>query len=316
MSHTTIPTSLANIILAEAKCNEDNFQGWKSSMSMFFSAVGATHLTTDPLPDSVPADLVSLDKQITFYIFATLDADVRYLMDQKKSGLEAWKAVLGHFQRSNVGRRLQARQDLYRVTHDPFKPISAYIHAVDKAVQVLKGLSVDITETEHGDVLLMNLHESFSTVRATILSSKDEPALSSIKEVLSGSSVSAIPSLSIKQEPYDVMPAANVAQSGRRIRSTPSASPSGTVDIQGFRWCSPINEGHCFRCGRPGHVAHLCIADMPENIKDWVMKGRTPYSSALGREAAHFFEEVEVDSEVANNIIGFANIGVADAYDI
>jgi len=273
-------------------------------MGMFFGAVGATYLTQDTLPDTVPTDMVSLDRQLPFYIFASVSEDVQYLLDGKKSALEAWKAILGQFQQSNVGRRLQARQDFYRVTHDPSKPISAYIHAVDKSVQVLKNLSVEVTETEHGDVLPMNLHKSFSTVRTAILSSKDEPTLSSIKEVLSGSSVSAIPSLSIKQEPFDIMPAANVAHTGRRPRYAPSASSSGTVDGQGFRWCSPINEGHCFRCGRSGHVAHLCIADMPEHVKDWVMKGRTPsYSSASGREAAHSLEEEEVP-EFTNNVIG------------
>ena len=32
-------------------------------------------------------------------------------------------------------------------------------------------------------------------------------------------------------------------------------------------------NGVCFHCGRPGHVAAKCIADMPQEVKDHIVSG-------------------------------------------
>lgn len=274
-------------------------------MKMFFRGAGATYLVSDPPPASVPTEKTALDEHIVFFIWTSMSEDVKYLVEGKESGLEAWKAVLGHFEKSNVGRRLQARQDLYHIIHDPSKPISAYIHSVEQASQVLKDLKAPVGETELGDILLMNLHESYSTVRTTILTSKDEPDFKTIKSVLAGSSISTISSISIKQEP-DIFPAANAVRTGRRSNFL-STSPPSSVDAKGFRWCNPDNEGHCHRCGRPNHVARLCIFDMPQHIKDWVMQGPPRGNSstpAPTHEDSNFTYEEVAGYVDASNILG------------
>jgi len=266
---------------------------------MFFRGAGALYLLEDPIPAAVPADKKALDGQIVFFIWTSMAEEMRYLVDDKASGLEAWKSVLGHFQKSSLGRRLKARQDLYHVVHDPSKPISAYVHSIDMAIQVLKELKAPVTPLEHGDILLMNLHESYSTIRTTILTAKDEPDLEQIKSVLAGSSISSIPT--IKQEYEDFMPAANAVRATRRkFTSSSSSSALSNVDSSGIRWCDPTNSGHCFRCGRSNHVAHLCCANMPEGIKKWVLEGRGS-SSYTSHEANEVADEI---TEFSGNVIG------------
>ena len=195
----SVPNAIANKIETIQKCSELTFQSWKSGMKMFFRGAGAVYLTLEPLPDTVPVGKEDLDGSIVFYIWVSMAEEMKYLVDGKESGLEAWKAVLQHFQKSNLGCRLTARQDLYRVVHDPSKPISAYIHSVEKAAQVLKDLSAPVDEVQLGDILLMNLHESYSTVCTSLLTSKDEPKLEEIKNILLGSSISTISTISIKK---------------------------------------------------------------------------------------------------------------------
>lgn len=285
-----IPTSITNTLDSIPKCSESTFQSWKSGMKMFFRGAGATHLLAESLPDTVPSNMVALDSSILFFLWGRLEDDLKYLAADQQTALAAWKSILSHFQNSNIGRRLQARQAFYTTTHDPSKPISIYINSVLQAVQVLKELSVKVEEVEIGDIILMNLHESYTTVRTTILTAKEEPDLSTIKSILLSSSIGALsstPIMNFKQE-GNVTQAAHTAKSGHGHKSRskltpshpsphPSASPpssqSHPVDAKGFRWCNPQNEGHCHRCGRSGHVSRLCIYDMPQHIKDWVMRG-------------------------------------------
>ena len=175
-------------------------------------------------------------------------------------------------------RCIQAREAFYRVEHNPSKGINVYIHAVDTARKALKDLGCVIDDTEAKDVLLMNLHSSYLTVRTSILTAKEEPTFADVKSILSSSSAAVDPI--IKLEPSDTAFAVRSGSSTQRrlsSRGQDFREPS-QKDDKGIRWCDPTNEGHCHRCGRPGHIAARCIHNMPQHIKDWVMS--VPRSSA------------------------------------
>lgn len=107
----------------------------------------------------------------------------------------------------------------------------------------------------------MNLDPSYHTIRTSILTAKDEPKLQDVKDILIGSSSSAI---GVKSEPAEMGMAAHVP--GHRFgrpQAQGQAAPPYPVDKDGFRWCDPTNSDHCHRCGRPNHIAAICIADMP-----------------------------------------------------
>lgn len=300
-----IPSALVHVIMSRKKCSETTFQSWKDSMEMFFLGCQASYMISNPIAQaSVPTDKQSLDSQLPFYIYNTLEEDLQYLVAGKVSGLEQWKAVVGYFQKSNLGSRLEARKAFNNVEHDPSKPLSIYVHDVVKAAQVLKDLSVTVDDSEVRDLLLNNLHKSYLSVKTSILTASDEPDLKKVKSILTGSSLSV---LQIKQE-EGFTHAANATRSFKHPR-TPSAhsssSPHAPYDHQGNQWCNPGKEGYCFRCGKEGHFSHKCIFDMPKHIKDWVVQGGSS-SSHFHSQAAQAQEEPSFDGQQ------FAGVSIDD----
>lgn len=288
MSQALISASMSNIINSKVPSlsGEDNYAAWANSFRMVFVGLRATWLVGDLTAATVPADKTDLDAAILTQIWGKIDVTLDFLLDDVTTALGALRKIKAKFGTSTMGRRIKARHALHHVSHDPALDIGIYIQAVAKAVRVLGDLGSKVSETEQLDLLLMNLDSSWDTVRTTILSTKDEKTLDDVIGILNGSAISAV---SIKSEPQDVAlvaanrfpgrcgnPPSGSGTSGRRgTLPPPSDSSSSSVDSKGFRWCNPTNDRHCHRCGRTGHVAYLCIFDMPEEIKDWVMRGRS-----------------------------------------
>jgi len=91
---SSIPNAVANQINQIIKCSDSTFLAWKSGMKMFFMGAGAGYFCQDPPPTSVPTGSEELDKQMTFFIWSSLEKEVKYLVEGKMSGLEAYKAVV------------------------------------------------------------------------------------------------------------------------------------------------------------------------------------------------------------------------------
>ena len=81
-------------------------------------------------------------------------------------------------------------------------------------------------------------------------------------------------------------------------------------DEKGNRWCDPMNENHCHRCGRIGHIAARCVYDMPDDIKSWVLdrpgtKPEKTFNVELGNNA--YIPEGGYGSETSNFILGITH---------
>lgn len=312
MSESSITSATAAIILGIPKLEgEHNYHSWIDAFHVVFGGIGADYLTGDTLPATVPTDgLALLDKRLVLQIWSRIDPSLQYLVtssDDKTSALEVMRSIRGKFQRSSMARRIKARHDFHHVHHDPSQPIDIYIQSVAQAVKVLKELKCSVDDTEQLDVLLMNLDDSYATVRTSILSQKEEPSLEDAKAILTGASISAV---AVKIEPdisHGAFGAAAFAAPREHRRPSPSpSSGAGSIDNKGFRWCDPTKDGHCHRCGRTGHVAYLCIFDMPRAIKDWVM--RAPPSTSVSDSANYTtigaLDSVGANMEVAGMVAG------------
>jgi hypothetical protein len=294
----TMPTSVATLALEIPKLTAANWMEFKAGMEMLFLGAGADYLL-DPSPGAtIPPSCVKLDKQLVFYIWARVDDELRYLVqDARSSALAVWLSLLSHFQRSTMPRRIAAREQLYSVVHDPSKSIDVFIHAVTSAAKVLADLGCKVEETEIKDILLMKLDTSYASVRTSIMTAKEEPDLATIKSLLSSAS-SSIPVV-----PTPFAAAHQVATTpASRPRHRPSYSPPLPVgagqpslppaDDQGFQWCNPSNQGACHRCGRANHIAAFCLFSMPQHVKDWVMQGgyKSHAASMVSAQSAQDFE--------------------------
>ena len=278
--------------------SDSTFQSWKNGLTMFFAGVGADYLTSSPLPATVPTECKDLDKKLVMPIWSSIQPELQYLVEGKTSSLACMAAIQAHFQKSTMPRRIQAREAFYSIKHDPSKPISVYLHEVESAKQVLSNLGCKIDDTELKDVILMNLHSSWHTIRTSILTAKEEPDLADIKSILSGSAASAI-QVQVKTEPSASAMAAKIHSprpsypSSKPSTNRPPSpsprppSPPSPMDTKGFRWCTPSREDCCFRCGKHGHPAWRCMYDMPQQVKDWVLQTFSKGSGSAQANIVH-----------------------------
>ena len=272
-------TAISNIWQKIPDLNGENWSQFSKLMQAFFQSAGLTpyYVNNKTPPEDKQAEFATMDAQLGGYFMFKVAEEYQFLVEDKTSGLKAWKALKSHFERSTMGGRILARKEFYGVVHDPSQPIIIYFQALTAAKKKLESLGCKVEDMEFKDVLLMNLDDSFLGARTTILAQKVEPTIDEIKTMLRGATAATETSAThIKQEPISL---AFAARRGRAPAQVPQSSNvvHGPIDSKGIRWCDPTADG-CHRCGRPNHVAARCMFNMPQHIKDWLMapRSRTP----------------------------------------
>ncbi|KAK7034906.1 hypothetical protein R3P38DRAFT_3493254 [Favolaschia claudopus] len=247
------------------------------------------------------ADNIVLDRMIVSHLYSHVHDDFQYLVEDLVSATAAYKAPKGHFEKSTMTNRILGHAELIAIRHNATKEVSVYIRAMADAAKKLTAMNVTIDETYHKDLLLINLHPSFSAVRAVLLARATEPTLKEVTDLLTASSGDP----GIKQEDDGFSPLAFLARGPphpppRTALAAKSSSPlTGTIsadgfpqDSQGYRWCDPTSS-NCHRCGRTGHIAHKCMHTMPAFVKDWINSNvRAPQRNKPSRKASHLHEAV------------------------
>ncbi|KAJ7750158.1 hypothetical protein B0H14DRAFT_2636230 [Mycena olivaceomarginata] len=83
----------------------------------------------------------------------------------------------------------------------------------------------------------------------------------------------------------------------------------GMEDKNGYRWCDPTNENHCHRCGRRNHIAARCVADMPKDIKAWILdrpgaheRSNAVHETYCDRQDCSCHDISDLEEEVSNHI--------------
>lgn len=263
--------------------DESNWFDWSKQMKMFFVGCGARSVTTGT-PPAKPEDLAAfneVDGLLPAFIYAKVSPHYQYLVEDEETATAAWTKLKAYFEKSTMGHRMAARRAFHTVKHDAYMSIAAYIQAVTSARAKLEAFGCTVTDTECVDVMLMNLDESFSTIRTTILAQKNEPDLKTVKAMLMDGSSNTV-NIKIENSNETALggcgyrASAHVRPSRPRLSTpNPSANP---IDEKGYRWCDPNNE-NCRRCGRRGHIAINCMIDMPQPVKDWLMTHSSRSSS-------------------------------------
>ena len=140
---------------------------------MFFRGCSATWITSATATSTVPDAKKELDGEIVWAIYSHVSETFQPIIEDETSGLEAWRKLKARFEKSTMSRRIRARSEFYHASHDPHLSIDIYINKITAGRGILKGLGCEPGEAETSDVLLMNLHPSWSGVRTSITSNKD-----------------------------------------------------------------------------------------------------------------------------------------------
>lgn len=330
--------SITNADLALLKncplLKEDTFHEWRKYMEMFFTSVGADQILDmldelDKAMDTTQREAVltkydaasptsrTLDRQLSPHIFVKTDPSYHGLYDGLRSGMRCYIAAIRKFQRSTMARRFQAREAFVSVKQKKKESVEDYVKRILDARKVLKGLGVEPDELETKDTVLMGLNKHYRSTRTTILAATVEPNLTTIISILS----SAVPdsaqngdSDSSDDEGSASGLAAATGRTGRssrpgrgeaRGKGKERARSFSPPTSDGFRWCDPTHDSHCHRCGRKGHIAAYCIHDMPQKVKQWVMRRPTVYVSesanAARRHRSRSYSPASSDSSTSSD---------------
>ncbi|CAK5271385.1 unnamed protein product [Mycena citricolor] len=289
----TITSALTIVLTTVPMLGKDNWAKFGKGFKVFLLGVDALWVMGKG-PKADESDQVALDRMLLPYLYTKIEEQYQPLLDDFESATAAWAALKAHFEKSSMSTRMAARAELHSISHDPTKDIDVYIRAVGDAVKKLAAMGVSIDSTIHKDVLLMNLHPAFHTVRTILLARSPEPKLEDCITQLASSS--SDPGVVLKIEDGDISSLALAASAPRR--GTASATSSYTspitgsiaqdgfpLDSQGFRWCDPTTRG-CHRCGRTGHIAHKCMHTMPTFVKDWILANGKSSSASAAFSAA------------------------------
>jgi hypothetical protein len=284
VSGAMVTSLMGHFVSPEEKLHTTTWHNHTAFMIMWFRGVGASYIAEGK--EAVPADCIDLDASLQTHLYNITHKDFAQLVSEESTTLAAWKALKTRFASSTMTTRIEARTSFYKVQHDPSKPIDVYIKAIEKAVKILEGLGCKPDDTHVGDILLMNLHDSWKNIRQNLMSGETEPLLAAIKKRLINSApgISSSDMVSVKVEEDEshigesLLHAANATRfsghsnaqgpNSNNWRSRDSSDPRKDKE---FRWCDPTNENHCHRCGRSGHIAARCMYDMPQRVKDWIM---------------------------------------------
>ena len=231
---------------------------------------------------------LKMDKLAKGLIYFQLSPDYQPMFQTQATSHELWTALEKKFQASTMSSRIEARRVFYTTTQDPSQPVDFYIQALKNAKIHLQAMGQTINDQEFKDILLMNLHPDFHSIRTSLMSQTPEPSIEQVESILTSSPLEAI--TMIKMESVLAMR----ARPQGRGRNDKQEYP---VDERGNRWCDAGRDNVCHRCGRAGHVAHHCIGDMPKNVKDWV----------LGRH--HFAHIAEEEGETAHSAYSYSSHG-------
>lgn len=296
--------------------NANDWNNWKDDvLDMVLSADGrssgiATGLTSRPSEAADAKEWDRLNSQAASIIKSLTNRDCRSIYKDKKSASEIWAALVAYFEKSSFSSRSSTRVAYHRITHDPSKPTTVYLDALDEMrarLQALLPTGETISDTYHKDIMLQNLHPSFNGWKTSLLAQPTgEPDLKTCRTILESATASfdpekgadeildGIKNPSKPSDPYSHVEAAMAVRKGSTRGGSRNGSDTrgnssgggggrggatnggghedgqGFIDNRGNRWCDMSMDG-CHRCGGKSHKASNCVKDMPDEVKHWCL---------------------------------------------
>lgn len=245
------------------KLTGDNWYEWKKEIETYFLLIGCGgHVgSTRPL-DEKRSEWDTLDQKVYAIIWFLIDPSHRSSIITTNSGKEAWTKIITEYQKDSPTNRILLRQQFYSLTHDPALPISHFIDDVASSTRKLNAIGHKPNDIEVSDKILIGLDPSWSALRTTLMFQTKSLTIDEITTALRQYEANESSAEGgVKREPGE----SALYAKGRGGGSRQKAKDCGD---EGFDWGnSKDRQGVCWRCGRPGHIAQFCVADMPEDVK-------------------------------------------------
>ena len=263
------------ILASLPKLNGSNWFEWKKEAETFLLLAGLDGIIdAEEIPTGTKAaEWTAKDRKTYAYLFFLIELNYRAPIIDIKSGREAWKKLVSEYEKDTATTRMALRQQFYSLTHDPAVGIAVFIDAVFSIVRQLGAIGHKPDDLEISDKLLIGLHQSWAPVRTalTLREKSAKPEIekitSALKQFEANESLVAAPGPQIKAEASERSLAESALYTKSRGGGFKGSKGHGRHSEECDWGNTKEREGVCWRCGREGHVARNCIADMPEEVK-------------------------------------------------
>ena len=290
------------------KLTGNNWYEWKKEVQTYFMLIGCGgHVGSEKPGGAKASEWEALDQKVYAIIWFLVDPIHRSPIVTTNSGKEAWAKLVAEYQKDSATNRLLLRQQFFSVTHDPAVPVSNFIDDVFSIVRKLDAIGHKPTDLEVSDKILIGLDRSWGPVRTSITLQSKTLTIDEITSALKQYEANETSGdLAVKKESVE---SALVARGkGGRSRSR-DESDDENGECEDCDWGNSKNrEGVCYRCGRSGHIARNCAADMPTDVKRKVRKRSTNTANTAtvaaledDSESADLFAFSAVDATSSNS---------------
>ncbi|KAF7319925.1 BAG domain-containing protein [Mycena kentingensis (nom. inval.)] len=262
-----IPSHIVECIAGVQNLSPDNFAEHVPIMEEFFTAAGLSHVSQENEPGPLPSTTQKLDDEFSFILFSRVAPAHRSILAKSKGGRARWQKLVSSWTNSTFVDRVLKLDELLRIEHDPGQHITVFTEALDTLCTDLGKKNLTIADDVKTSILLARLHSSMAGTLHALCADATFPTFADAVARLRLDAHHARTYAHIKEEDREPILGAMLA----RIPRAPDGPAPPEAFRDGFRWCSPQSDQDCFRCGRPGHRAQLCMAVMPESVVQWIL---------------------------------------------
>jgi len=279
-------TNLTALFTSINKFSGTNWVTFKKDIQVFFQLDGTWDVVSGdkarPSEAAAAAEWDRIDKRGYSLLYFLISPDYRSAITKHSSGSVAWKALRDEYEKDSSATRLTLRNQFYTIRHDPSQPVSFFIESIQSIARQLEAIGHAPGKNEVEDAILLRLNPSFEPIRSSLITQDTAPTILQI--------VAAIKQFEANQ---NAISASQAQVKVEEFENEALAAQRGGEDD--FDWGnSRGKEGVCFRCGRRGHVAAKCVADMPPGVKAKILHHSHVAAYVAENSAYHRdFDDVE-----------------------
>ena len=263
---------MSNTILTSIpKLNGKNYSLWKEAFEAFLMMEDLSGVLSGP-PNSKAKSLKD-DAKVYGFLFYSVEPNCRTPLSELavKSGHSGWISLKNIYEKDSPSIRMSLRRQFFSVTHDPSRDVSTFIDSVLSIVRQLEAIGRKPDEDEVLDKILVSLDPSFASISTMISLQNPAYSIDAARHTLT--EFEANLKSRVTQPKPDIAMYGGASKS--RFGGEGGVQPGGGRFSDEIDWTNTRRrEGVCFRCGRSGHTAQYCVADMPEEVKRRILKPR------------------------------------------
>lgn len=201
--------ALSGINLAQIpRLNGANYFDWVFAVQMVLQRVDAWEVTSgeEPLASDAAAKVVESwtkkSKEGLTVVGLTVEPSQYVYIRTAKTGPEAFKALADVYKKSSRANRMQLKRRFYRYEHPRGTSMQDYINTITNLAMQLRAISVQISDDDIVDVMIMSLTDDYAHLGTALASQSSQLSLADVTGAILDEQMRLNPHLSA--DPHEV----------------------------------------------------------------------------------------------------------------